>query len=141
MSSESGCLRVKATGKFSLAEAKRTFLEVLWAVERHEVGKVLFDGVGLKGKPGTIERFYFGAFAAREATQYAIRNRCASPEFAYVLQAPMLDPNRFGESVAVNRGMRVRVFDNLEDACGWLGIAAADPTTGNPAVSSRRTAA
>jgi hypothetical protein len=56
MSSESGCLRVKATGKFSLAEAERTFLKMLGSVERQKVDKVLFDGRGLKGNPETIER-------------------------------------------------------------------------------------
>jgi hypothetical protein len=126
MSSESGCLRVKATGKFSLAEAERTFLEILGAVERHKVGKVLVDGRELEGNPETMERFYYGAFAAREVTEYAVRNRCACPEFAYVLRAPMLDPGRFGETVAVNRGMRVRVCDSLDDACDWLGIASAN---------------
>ena len=127
MSAELGCLRVEATGQFSLAEAKRKFLEVLGAVERQKVGKVLFDGRGLKGNPGAIERFYYGAFAARGATEYAVRNRYASPEFAYVLQVPVLDPNRFGEVVATNRGMRVRTFDNLDAACGWLGVALANP--------------
>ena len=43
ISCDAGCLCVKATGKFSLAEAKRTFLEVVKAVEEHGVGKVLFD--------------------------------------------------------------------------------------------------
>jgi hypothetical protein len=127
MSAESGCLRVEATGEFSLAAAKRSFVKVLGALERHKVGKVLFDGRGLKGNPGSIERFYYGAFAARGATEYALRNRCASPEFAYVLQVPVLDPNRFGEVVAVNRGMRVKTFDDLQDACRWLGLASANP--------------
>jgi hypothetical protein len=121
ISSESGCLRVKATGKFSLAEAKRTFLSVVKAVEEHRLGKVLFDGRGLEGKPETIERFFYGAFAAREVAEYAVRNRCASPEFAYVLHVPMLDPYRFGETVAVNRGMRVKAFSDLEGARAWLG--------------------
>ena len=125
MSAESGCLRVEASGKFSLAEAKSKFLEILEAVERHKAGKVLFDGRGLKGNLGTIERFYYGAFAARAAAEYAVRNRCASPEFAYVLQVPVLDPHRFGEVVAANRGLRVRTFDNLNDACAWLGLAVA----------------
>jgi hypothetical protein len=128
MSSESGCLHVKAAGKFSLAEAKRTFLEVLEAVQRHKVGKVLFDGRGLEGKPETVERFCYGTFAARGATEYAVRNGCAFPEFAYVLQVPILDRGRFGEVVAANRGMRIRAFDNLDDACGWLGIASANPS-------------
>jgi hypothetical protein len=121
ISCETGCLCVTATGKFSLAEAKRTFLAVVKTVEEHRVGKVLFDGRGLKGKPETIERFYYGAFAAREVGQYAVRNRCPSPEFAYVLHVPVLDPYRLGEMVAVNRGMRVKVFGDLEGARAWLG--------------------
>src|SRR5262245_36109905 len=46
-------------------------------------------------------------------------------QFAYVLQAPVLDPQRLGEIVAVNRGMWVKAFDNLADALGWLGCAPA----------------
>jgi hypothetical protein len=112
---------VKASGKFSLAEGKRTFLEVVKALEEQGVGKVLFDGRELKGKPETIERFFYGAFAAREVGEYAIRKRCTSPEFAYALHVPVLDPYRLGELVAVNRGMRVKVFGDLEGALAWLG--------------------
>jgi hypothetical protein len=126
MFSESGCLRVKATGEFSLAEAERTFLEILGAVEQHKVGKVLIDGREVEGKPEMMERFYYGEFAAREASEYAVRNGCACPEFAYVLRVPILDPGRFGETVAANRGMRIRVSDSLDDACEWLGIASAN---------------
>ena len=50
---ESGFLRVRAAGVFSLGEAKRTFLEMLEAVARHKVRKVLFDGRGLAGEPKT----------------------------------------------------------------------------------------
>jgi hypothetical protein len=41
---ESGFLKVDATGKFSLQEAKRTFVEMLEAVALHKAEKVLFDG-------------------------------------------------------------------------------------------------
>ncbi len=37
----------------------------------------------------------------------------------------MLDPQRFGETVAVNRGMRIKVFDNPEEAFAWLDLAPA----------------
>jgi hypothetical protein len=38
----------------------------------------------------------------------------------------VLDPDRFGETVAVNRGMPVRVFDNLEEALKWLAVTSAN---------------
>jgi len=127
ISAGSGLLRVIATGEFSLAEAKRTFLEILDAVLQHKSERILFDGRELKGDPDTIQRFLYGEFAA-DAVRRCIKG-CGippTPQFAYVLQEPVLDPQRFGETVAVNRGMWVKAFDNLEDALGWLGVTQAN---------------
>ena len=118
---ESGFLNVDAVGKFSLNEAKRTFLEMLEAAAQHKSQKVLFDGRKLTGKPELIERFYYGSFAARAVADFR-GGVLRFTIFAYVLKEPVLDPRRFGETVAVNRGMSVKVFDNLEDAVKWLGV-------------------
>jgi hypothetical protein len=124
---ESGFLRVDAVGKFSLGEAKRTFLEMLEAVAQHKVRKVLFDGRGLAGEPKTIERFFYGEFVARAIAEFADRGMVSgATQFGYVLDEPVLDTRRFGETVAVNRGMFVKTFDNLQDALGWLGVLPAN---------------
>jgi hypothetical protein len=123
---EPGFLRVGAMGEFSLKEAKRSFLEMLDAVARYKVKKVLFDGRRITGNPETMERFYYGEFAAKAVIEYSDRGVARTTQFAYALEYPVLDPGRFGETVAVNRGMHVKAFDNLEDAIGWLGIAPAD---------------
>jgi hypothetical protein len=125
---ESGYLYVVAMGEFSLPEAKRTFVEMLEAVSQHKVRKVLFDGRTLAGEPETMERFYYGEFAAQTVRIFAERGVSPATLFAYVLEEPVLDPRKLGENVAVNRGMIVRVFDNLEGARGWLGITAAGST-------------
>src|SRR4051812_22768497 len=65
ISADTGFLRVRAMGKFSLVEAKRAFMEMLEAIARTEIAKVLFDGRGLEGNPEFIERFYYGEFVAR----------------------------------------------------------------------------
>jgi hypothetical protein len=126
IAAESGFLRVSAMGRFSLEEAKRTFIEMLEAVARNKVRKVLFDGRGLVGNPKVMERFYYGKFAAQSIVEFADRGVSRTTQFAYVLEVPMRDPGRFGETVAVNRGMFVKTFDNLADALGWLGIAPAN---------------
>jgi hypothetical protein len=126
ISAKSGYLEVEATGKFSLAEAKRTFKEMLEAVAQNKVGKVLFDCRRLEGSPQFMERFYYGEFAAHSVAQFEARGVSPATQFAYVLEAPLRDPNRFGELVARNRCMRVRTFDHLNDALGWLGIAPAN---------------
>jgi len=121
-----GVLRVIALGEFSLAEAERTFLEMLEAVARHKTAKILLDGRELTGDLNTIQRFLYGEFTAHAVARY-IRERGVprAPQFAYVLHEPVLDPQRFGETVAVNRGMWVQAFVNLEDALGWLRVAPA----------------
>src|SRR5262245_19932982 len=122
-----GLLRVIATGEFSLEEAKRTLLEMLDAVARHQTEKILLDGRELTGEPDTIHRFLYGEFAAHTVMRYRTERPVPHAlRFAYVLQEPVLDPQRCGETVAVNRGMWVKAFDNLEDALGWLRLAPAN---------------
>jgi hypothetical protein len=126
MLADSALLRVKATGEFSLEEAKRTFLEIMEGVALHRTKRVLVDGRTITGNPETIERFYYGEFAAQTVVRYEERGVSPATPFAYVLIEPVLDPERFGETVAVNRGMRIKVFDNPEEALEWLGIPSAN---------------
>jgi hypothetical protein len=127
-----GFLNAVATGEFSLEEAKRTFLQLLDAVVIHKSKKVLFDGRELAGKPETMERLYYGEFAARSVMKLGERGVSPATQFAYVLREPVRDPRRFGETVAVNRGMNVKTFDNPGDALQWLGITpASKPDAGD----------
>lgn len=123
---ESDFVTANATGKFSLEEAKKTFIELLETVALHKVKKVLFDGRNLVGNLTTMDRFYYGEFVARAIIDFAERGVSRTTQFAYVLKEPVLDPARFGETVAVNRGMIVKAFGNPEDALQWLGVAPAN---------------
>jgi hypothetical protein len=116
---ESGLLKVDARGEFSLEEAKRAFLEMLEAVAQYRAEKVLVDGRNVKGKPEDFERFLYGEFAAKETHRLA-KEHGIVPRFAYVLHEPLRDPRRFGETVAVNRGMNIKVLENPEAAFEWL---------------------
>ncbi|MBC7900612.1 MAG: hypothetical protein H7070_11240 [Saprospiraceae bacterium] len=104
-------------------EAKRTFLKIIEAIEEHESEKVLIDGREVVGNPSIVERFYYGEFAADTVTRSTQRvGYGAGPQFAYALHEPVLDPLRLGETVAVNRGMNIKVFDNLDEAANWLKL-------------------
>jgi len=120
MRSDADLLEVHATGEFSLDEAKRTFLEMMDAVELQRTKRVLFDGRSMTGNPATLERFYYAEFAAATVAQAKTRSKSGKTQFAYVLKEPVLDSEKFGETVAVNRGMFVKAFDNLEDVFAWL---------------------
>lgn len=46
-------------------------------------------------------------------------------QFAYVIHEPLRDPGRYGETVAVNRGMNVKTFETPEEALEWLRLDSA----------------
>ena len=118
---ESDLLKIEASGAFSLEEAKSAFLEILAAVAQYQATKVLLDGRNVMGKPREFERFLYGEFAAQECMRLVDTHRVV-PRFAYVLHEPLRDPERYGEIVAVNRGMLVKTFDTPEVALEWLGL-------------------
>jgi hypothetical protein len=123
ISADSNVLRVVAKGEFELNEAKQNFVEILKAKKDNNIEKVLFDGRGITGEPGIIERFYYGEFTAASVRQVREQGEIPiSPKFAYVLLPPVLDEERLGETVAVNRGLNVKAFDNLDDATAWLEL-------------------
>ena len=117
---KSDILNAVLTGTFSLDEAKRTFLEILDAVALQKSKGILIDGRTLVGKPEVIERFFYGQFTAEMVISYEDRGVSAGTPFAYVLNEPILDPKRFGETVAVNRCMNVKAFECREEALTWL---------------------
>lgn len=110
-------------GPFSLSDAQTTFMRILDALVQHQAKKVLVDGRAITGEPATMERFYYGKFVADALLDSINRGVGEVPQFAYVLVEPVRDRRRLGETVALNRGMFLKVFDNLGAAEQWLGIA------------------
>ena len=116
-------LYVAAEGVFTLDSAMRNFLEIVQAINEHKSEKVLLDGRKIVGEPSIIQRFYYGQFVADAITAPdKKRGPVKNPEFAYVLLPPALDRGRLGETVAVNRGIKLKAFDNMPDALAWLGL-------------------
>lgn len=120
-----------------MEEAKRAFLEMLAAVARYQAENVLFDGRKLKGKPGGFERFYYGEFAAL-VTKRLFNETGISPRFAYVIHEPLRDPRRLGETVALNRGMKVKTFETPEEAFEWLELSPAKKPDAGATRSTKR---
>jgi len=73
-----------------------------------------------------MERFYYGEFVSQETHKLIDRGLNFLPIFAYILVPPILDTNKFGENVALNRGMNVKTFDNIDDGLHWLKLLPSD---------------
>ena len=41
-------------------------------------------------------------------------------KITFVMEKSMMDPKKFGETVARNRGLRGLVTDNMQEALQWL---------------------
>jgi hypothetical protein len=92
---------------------------MLRAVAQYKAEKILLNARNVTGNPKDMERFYYGEFAASQTRRIVVEHNIV-PRFAYVMHEPLRDPARLGETVAVNRGMIIKVFEAPEDAIEWL---------------------
>lgn len=122
ISVEPGFLRAVVAGDYSLEAAQRITQEIIEAAGRHRVDAVLIDGLEVCGAPSNMDRFQYGNFIADANARLRDKGLATLPKFAYVLKAPMAEPERFAETVAINRGMKVRMFDDHASAIAWLGM-------------------
>jgi hypothetical protein len=113
-------LDVKLTGEFRLDEAQSCFLDLLDSVKREKTDKVLVDGTAVTGKPEVFQRFLYAEFGAMAVSDFKQDPGVRNPKFAYALKPPVLDPRRFGETVALNRGMNIKAFESVQEAMDWL---------------------
>jgi len=67
-----------------------------------------------------MERLQLGLTAARKYLVERLLKKIPSCRYAIVGNHPLVDPKRFGETVAVNRGVNVRAFTEMKQALAWL---------------------
>lgn len=111
-------LLVQATGDYSLAQMNVMSTETLTTLLQHPRQKCLVDCRQVTGTPSTIERFLWieSIVKRMDGSPPAIRR----VRFAFVGSEPLVDARRFGEAVAVNRGIVVMVTESMDEALRWL---------------------
>jgi hypothetical protein len=111
----------RPVGEVSFPEAIALMCAALTYARESHVGKLLVDtrGLGGFGPPSTLERFQLGRDCAEAAKGAVIA--------AVVAKEEMIDPQRFGVTVARNRAMQVEVFTDEAEARAWLQAAEAVP--------------
>ena len=107
--SELGVIRVKHWGRADIEDLQRAFSKVMQLHEKHGTGDVILDLQGLDVAPPTMELFEFASDLPVEL------------QIAMVFGEHTHDDLRFIETVAVNRGRNINLFDNDPDALEWLG--------------------
>lgn len=115
-------LHVKASGHYSLEEMKAMSQAMCAALEQRPQASCLIDCRQVVGTPTLNERFEWPRFTAQLLEELLVIQR--QTRFAFLAVEPFLERGRFGETVAVNRGVNVMSTDSLDEALRWLGIEA-----------------
>jgi hypothetical protein len=117
-------LRATVRGAFTLRAAQDTYDEAIKAAVASGHTRILIDANGVTGMPTQDERYMLGLFVAAEQRILSAKTPPVDVKVAFLGRQPLVDPNRFGETVAVNRGANVKVSEQLEEALAWLGVSA-----------------
>ncbi len=126
---EENYLHVQVTGIATLAESNAAAERMFSTVTDRNARRILVDCRELKNTPlPTMEVFQHAEFLADEFQKYARRGLLGNARFAYVFADQLAENelNRFGETVALNRGANIRVFNKLEAALRFLDTGAFD---------------
>lgn len=115
---ENLCVHLFCKGEFEVKSMEAAFLESFELASKNNLSLILVNGFDLFGKPPTtLERFNLGEYVADLCRQFKI-----PIWIALAAHIPIVDHERFGETVARNRGANGKVFTDLEEAKAWLKI-------------------
>jgi len=111
-----GYTQCDCTGDFSIGE----FIEILNKAILHSIQRqrraVLINVSAVRSRPlDTLERYTIG-----ERIAIAQRSHSELVTIAVVGTVPLIDPNKFAETVALNRGAVGKAFFDLEEAISWI---------------------
>ena len=116
-------LYAAVSGEFSVLGAQAAFDRALQAALPLAQTRILIDVRHVSGRPSQDERYALGLFVAAEQRLFAAKTAFAT-RVAVLGKRPLVDPNRFGETVAINSGAKVKVSESLDEAFAWLGVGA-----------------
>jgi hypothetical protein len=115
-------LYVLVEGEFEYLSSIQSTDAILEACARHQTTKALIDFRGVTGKIIDIERFHYAEVSTDKYNKLLAAGVVKPCRFVWIGKPPQLDPKKLGESVALNRGLILRVTPDLEHAFVFLGV-------------------
>jgi hypothetical protein len=123
--------------KIECIEGKKSYIYVKASGEEHEIStaligvfdlakkqriyKVLLDYREVTGTVSVWSRFEFASLISVES--FKIIDLCGiRPKIVLVSKKSVIDPKKFEETVARNRGSNLMVTDDIQEACKWLDV-------------------
>lgn len=109
-----GCAYYRPVGKTTLEQAVDLVDQALAYARDRRIPKLFFSALGLIGmrSPSLPERYFF-------VRRWAATGQ-GLVQVAMVIHAEMIDPEKFGVTVAHNSGLHADVFPSEPEALDWL---------------------
>jgi hypothetical protein len=109
-------LLVEFFGEFGVETGKQCVDRLAEACEKHRRSRALMDCRRMTGVMPLLDRFRVAEYAATKRHQIG--------RLALLNREDVVLPDNFVENVAVNRGMDMKIFTDLEEAELWLSKSA-----------------
>ena len=117
-----GYLLMTCEGYFEPSLIDQFTNQIIEACKKHRPSNFLIDNRQVEGEMSTMDRYNLSMVSAKKYLDEKLTGRIPSCRFAFVGNHPLVDPKRFGETVAVNRGLNVKVFTDIKEALAWLEV-------------------
>ena len=109
-------VEIHCVGEYEIESVLEVYSTAFDLAADENLDAILVDGIALQGpQPTTMERYRMGNYIAQRCLAFGKYVR-----IAVVSNVHIIDPNRFGETVARNRGGLLKVFTKIEEAITWL---------------------
>jgi hypothetical protein len=112
-------LLVSCAGTYDGLSALDIYQQIFRTAADQSLSRILIDCRKVKGDISVLERYITSKYVAELCLKYITTIRF---KISLVGEEPPVDPERFGETVARNRGVDVLVTTDLAEAYSWLGI-------------------
>jgi hypothetical protein len=111
--------QISLKSRSSWAEITSALEDVVDTAKNNNIFKLLVDCRDFTQKISTMDRFLLAIFFVKENSKL-LAGILRPLKVTFVMDKSMIDPKKFGETVARNRGLRGLVTDNMQEALQWL---------------------
>ena len=115
-----GMVRAVGTGELELESANACADILIDLAIKTRASHFLVDCRRLEGEFTTLERFTHTDYICEKILRAQANGKLDEIYLSVVASPPILDPDRFGETIARSRGIDVFVSEHYSEAKAWL---------------------
>jgi hypothetical protein len=117
-----GLLLGRISGPFRFSDLVASTQSIIDQAGAANFETIVVDLTAVHRSPSTLERWDYGQFVAAASLRSQPTGKSGRFRMVFLAHPPLIDPGKFGETVAHNRGADLKVTSSLDEAAQWLGV-------------------